>query len=135
MPSPEATAAAVWRALDGVLDPCSRFNGSRLSFVALGMVDDVSVDTDGVAQIRLLLDDPTCLYLVEIHKEVSAAATSVPGVTAASVTVAGDELWTSERMTPAARTKLDRGRLLTIDLSLLSAEAGQRLSARPQVRD
>jgi metal-sulfur cluster biosynthetic enzyme len=132
MPSPKPTAEAVWRALHGVIDPCSRFNGSRLSLFALGMIDDVSVDADGVAQIRLLLDDPTCLYLVEIHKEISAAAVSVPGVTAANVTVAGDELWTRDRLTPEARAKLERGRLLTIDRSLLSAQAGRQPRARTQ---
>jgi metal-sulfur cluster biosynthetic enzyme len=112
---------AVWGALDQVIDPCSRFNGSNLSFVALGMIDDVEVGSDSVARIRLLLDDPTCLYLVEIYKEVREAALAVPGITGVDVSLRGDELWTNDRLTRAARARLDRrpsGRLLSLSTSV-----------------
>ncbi len=119
MSTREATALEqeIWAALDGVLDPCSRFNGTYLSFVALGMVDDVSADADGAVRVRLLLDDPTCLYLVEIHHEVREAIRRVPGVTTVDISVRGDELWDSTRLTPAARSVLGRrpsGRLIPL---------------------
>lgn len=119
MPTREASALQrqVWDALDGVLDPCSRFNGSYLSFVALGMIDEVRVDDAGVVHVRLLLDDPTCLYMVEIHHEVREAVCSVPGVTSVEISVRGDELWDSTRLTPAARSVLGRrpsGRLIPL---------------------
>jgi metal-sulfur cluster biosynthetic enzyme len=98
----------VWAALDQVLDPCSRFNGTNLSFVALGMVDGVEVAAGGLARIRLLLDDPTCLYMVEIYKQVREAVLSVPGITEVEVSLRTDELWTNERLTSAARATLGR---------------------------
>ena len=114
MPMSEAEAAGladhVWSALDHVLDPCSRFNGTRLSLVALGMVDEITVSEDGAAQISLLLDDPTCLYLVEIHREVIAAANSVPGITAATVSLRSDIFWGRERMTDVAQRQLEHRR-------------------------
>jgi metal-sulfur cluster biosynthetic enzyme len=119
MPTRETGAVeqAIWDALDGVLDPCSRFNGTYLSFVALGMVDEVRADDAGAAHVRLLLDDPTCLYMVEIHHEVRQVVLGVPGVTAVEISVRGDELWDSSRLTPAARTVLGRrpsGRLIPL---------------------
>jgi metal-sulfur cluster biosynthetic enzyme len=106
--SPESTTTAVWQALEGVIDPCSRFNGSCLSLVSLGMVEDVSVDPEGAAHIQLLLDDPTCPFFADIHKQVGDAVLAVPGITGARVALRGDALWTRERMTVAARAKLER---------------------------
>jgi len=104
------TAEAVREAVAAVIDPCSRFIGSNMGFGELGMIDAVEVTDEGEAHISLLLDDPTCLYMVEIERSVRLAALSVPGVTAAVVSVRWDELWTDERATEEARTKL-RGRL------------------------
>jgi metal-sulfur cluster biosynthetic enzyme len=125
MPTPDATALEqdVWAALDGVLDPCSRFNGTYLSFVALGMVDEVGADDGGAVHVRLLLDDPTCLYMVEIHHEVREAVRSVPGVTSVEISVRADELWDSTRLTPAARSVLGRrpsGRLIPLATGALA---------------
>jgi metal-sulfur cluster biosynthetic enzyme len=119
MPTRDATPLeqAIWNALDGVIDPCSRFNGTYLSFVALGMIDEVRADDDGSTHVRLLLDDPTCLYMVEIHHEVREAVLGVAGVTGVEISVRGDELWDSTRLTPAARTVLGRrptGRLIPL---------------------
>lgn len=102
----ENLAREVWTSLGRVLDPCSRFNGSYLSFVDLGMVDAVEVTDDGVAHIRLLLDDPTCLYMAEIHREIHAVGLAVPGITGVELSLRSDELWTNERLTPAARARL-----------------------------
>ena len=71
-----------------VLDPCGRINGTQLSLAALGMVDDVSVGVDGRVDVRLLLDDPVCIYTPEIVEAVRNAALKVPGVT-------GDEQFTN----------------------------------------
>jgi metal-sulfur cluster biosynthetic enzyme len=105
-----AAEAAVREALGKVVDPCSRFIGSNLSFAELGMIDDVKIADDGSVDISLLLDDPTCLYIVEIEREIRLAALSVPGVTAAAVSVRWDEIWTDERATDEARSKLHGGR-------------------------
>jgi metal-sulfur cluster biosynthetic enzyme len=94
--------------LSGVLDPCGVHNGTRLSLVELGMVEDVAVDTAGNATIRLLLDDPVCMYLVDIMLGVEDAARQVNGVRSATVEIIGDQLWSSERMSDQARAKIAR---------------------------
>src|ERR1700738_2259561 len=73
-------SARVERQLDRVIDPCSRFNGSWLSFNDLGMIESVLETEPGRVLIRLLLDDPLCLYMVDIHTEIRNAALEVPGV-------------------------------------------------------
>lgn len=107
----------VLAALAGVVDPCSRFMGSNLGFSELGMIDSVEASADGDVSITLLLDDPTCLYMVEIERSLRLAAEAVPGVRSATVSVRWDELWTEERASPEAQRVLLRKRqpqLLTI---------------------
>lgn len=97
---------AVLGALAEVIDPCSRFNGSHLDLVELGMVDRVETDGHGTVEITLLLDDPTCLYAASICQQVTAVASTVPGIAAVTVAIRADELWTAERLSEAARAKL-----------------------------
>lgn len=101
-----ALRSSIERAIDSVLDPCSRFNGTNLSFLELGMVDAIEIADDGRVLVRLLLDDPTCMYLFEIFHEVETAVRAVPGVTDVTMDLRGDTLWTEARMTAAARERL-----------------------------
>jgi metal-sulfur cluster biosynthetic enzyme len=104
----QATAAAVMGRLGTVLDPCSLHNGTRLSFVDLGMVDDVQVTPSGHVTIELLLDDPVCMYMVDIILSVEQAVRVVPGVTGVEVSIAGDRLWDRDRLTDATKAKIAR---------------------------
>lgn len=97
---------AVRAALAEVIDPCSRFNGSHLDLVELGMIDRVEIDGDATVEITLLLDDPTCLYAASICQQVTAAVSAVRGVEAVTVAIRADELWTAARLSEAARSKL-----------------------------
>jgi metal-sulfur cluster biosynthetic enzyme len=101
-------ADQVREALRGVLDPCSLFNGTRLSLVELGMVANVEHTGNGCVRISLLLDDPVCLYVADIHHELRAVALAVPGVSRVEFDFLRDQLWTQERATPAARKRMRR---------------------------
>jgi metal-sulfur cluster biosynthetic enzyme len=92
--------------LELVLDPCSRINGTRLSLVELGMIERVTEVSPGEVKIDLFLDDPMCIYMVDIHTEVRAAATTVAGVDKVHVEVIANRLWTSERLHAGARAKI-----------------------------
>lgn len=92
--------------LDTVLDPCSIYNGTRLSFVELGMVERISTPAPGQVTVRMLLDDPVCLYVSRIHDEVRAAALRVPGVDSVEIEFSGDEIWTDDRAAPAVRERI-----------------------------
>lgn len=95
-----------WDALNRVLDPCSVFNGTRLSLVELGMVEEVRIE-NGRADILLFLDDPTCLLFFEIHRMVVAEVGAISGVDEVSVELKADEIWTEERMTRTGRERLE----------------------------
>ncbi|WP_236793401.1 metal-sulfur cluster assembly factor [Amycolatopsis sp. GM8] len=90
-----------------VVDPCGRTNGTGLTLGELGMVDSVDVGTDGVATVRLLLDDPVCLYSVPIRAEVATAARSVAGVTEVRIEHSTDRLWDPDRLSPEAAAKIE----------------------------
>ncbi|HEY5331963.1 MAG TPA: iron-sulfur cluster assembly protein [Solirubrobacterales bacterium] len=104
-------------ALNTVLDPCSVFNGTRLSIVELGMVDEVVVDDGGDVLVRLFLDDPTCIFFFEISRMVKEAIGQIEGVGAIDLEIKADEIWTEDRMDPAARERLASIRAKRSELS------------------
>jgi metal-sulfur cluster biosynthetic enzyme len=101
----QLTEAVVRAAITSVVDPCSRYNGSQLNLVELGMVDSIRI-SDGTIGIRLLLDDPMCMYTFLIQKEIRDAVGSLPGVDAVVIEVLADQIWSEQRMSDAARDRL-----------------------------
>lgn len=97
--------AAVRTAIQGVVDPCSRLQGTDLSLLDLGMVESVRVHR-GRVQVDLLLDDPLCMYTFVIQKELRDRVGALPGVTAVDIAVLPDFTWSKERVTPRARARL-----------------------------
>jgi ATP-binding protein involved in chromosome partitioning len=57
----------------------------RRPITDLGMVDEIKVDADGRARVRILLTVPGCPLRDTLHRDVTAAAGAVPGVTAVDV--------------------------------------------------
>jgi len=104
----EKVLAGVRDRVSEVLDPCSIHNGTRLTFADLGMIDDVSVDDTDTARIRLVIDDPLCVYMVEIITGLRTAALSVDGITDARIEIAGEELWTPDRLPPRTLERMDQ---------------------------
>ena len=105
---PDESAAAhvshrVHEALSGVVDPCCRDRG--ISVVDMGLVSDVSLD-DGTARVEILLTSGWCPFQVDLVAEISAAATSVPGVRDAEVRIGLEQVWSPDRMSPSARRSL-----------------------------
>jgi metal-sulfur cluster biosynthetic enzyme len=106
--TPDRTS--IEHAIDGVLDPCSRFNGTNLSFVELGMIDEIRIGDDGHVLIKLWLDDPTCLYLAVIRRELREAVSEVEGVEQVEFEVVWDRIWTEEQLDERGRAKLAASR-------------------------
>ncbi|MFN2589566.1 MAG: metal-sulfur cluster assembly factor [Actinomycetota bacterium] len=106
-PRSDATGrGAAWAAINEVIDPCSRFNGSHLGLVDLGMVKDVDVHGSS-ATITLLLDDPVCMYTFIIQKEIREALAK-RGIDHVEIRVCGDEIWTTDRLSHVAAVRLGR---------------------------
>jgi metal-sulfur cluster biosynthetic enzyme len=103
------TREQIYDALSTVYDTCSVFNGTNLDIVEMGFVHDVEQD-GGSVRVRLLLSDPMCVYLFEMRSQIVNALEALPGVEAVEVEPVAGELWWPERMTPAARERLERVR-------------------------
>lgn len=112
MPVPEpitsdmARREAALAAINEVIDPCSRFNGSHLGLVDLGMVKDIAVDGPS-ARITLLLDDPVCIYTFVIQHEIRQALEQ-RGITDVDIEICADEIWTADRLSAVAQVRLGR---------------------------
>ncbi len=92
-------------ALGQVLDPCSIFNRTDLSIAQMGLIRDVRVD-DRTAHVRLLLTDPACIYYFQMAQEIEERLTALPEIDRVTVESTSDQLWTEDRMDPAARKAL-----------------------------
>jgi metal-sulfur cluster biosynthetic enzyme len=104
-----ATREQIFERLGTVYDTCSVFNGTRLDIVEMGLVHDVEQD-GGRVRVRLLLTDPMCLYLFEMRAQIIEALSALPGVEHVEVEPVAGKLWWPERMTPAARERLQHRR-------------------------
>lgn len=97
---------AALAAINEVIDPCSRLNGSHLGLVDLGMVKDVSVEGRS-ATVTLLLDDPICIYTFVIQHEIREALRR-RGIEQVDIGICADEIWTADRLSAAAAVRLGR---------------------------
>jgi metal-sulfur cluster biosynthetic enzyme len=107
------TREQIYDALSTVYDTCSVFNGTNLDIVEMGLVHDVEQE-GGSVRVRLLLSDPMCVYLFEMRSQIVNALEALPGVEVVEVEPVAGELWWPERMTPAARKRLERVRRLRL---------------------
>ncbi len=97
--------AAVRGALQRVRDTCSIFNRTNLTIVEMGLVQSVRVE-GGHVTVRLLLTDPMCSFFFEIGQRIREEVLALAGVDEVHVESSADELWTPERISPAARERL-----------------------------
>jgi metal-sulfur cluster biosynthetic enzyme len=88
-------------ALAGVYDPCCREKG--ISVLDMGLVRSVQVE-EGVAKVELLLTSGWCPFAAGVLTEVKEQILGQPGITDADVSIVWDEAWTTDRLSPRART-------------------------------
>ncbi|OLT14862.1 hypothetical protein BJF78_17015 [Pseudonocardia sp. CNS-139] len=86
-------------ALAEVYDPCCREKG--VSVVDMGLLRSVAV-TGGHARVELLLTSGWCPFAAQVLTDVERAVAAQPGITSAEVAVVWDEVWTPDRLSPAA---------------------------------
>jgi metal-sulfur cluster biosynthetic enzyme len=98
--------SAVRAAIDEVVDPCSRLQGTNISLQDLGMVERVTVAEGGAVRVELLLDDPLCMYTFVIQQELRERIGALVGVQSVEITVLPDFSWSRERVSPAAQARL-----------------------------
>ena len=97
----QAAQQSVMDALATIFDPEIPVN-----IVDLGLIYDVIVTEDGVAEIKMTLTAPACPVAGAIVEEVAQKAGHVSGIAKAHVVLVWDPPWSPDRMTEAAKLEL-----------------------------
>lgn len=95
------TEDAVRKVLRQVKDP-----ELNLSIVDLGLVYDVSVDTEGDVDIKMTLTSPGCPSGPEIVGDAQRTVKQLDGVQNVDVEIVWEPYWTPERIDPRVRSYL-----------------------------
>jgi metal-sulfur cluster biosynthetic enzyme len=90
-------------ALAEVYDPCCREKG--ISVLDMGLVRSAEV-VDGVARVELLLTSGWCPFAASVLTQVKDQILTQPGIDDADVSIVWDEAWTTDRLSPRARSIL-----------------------------
>ena len=90
-------------ALAEVYDPCCREKG--ISVLDMGLVRSAGI-VDGVAKVELLLTSGWCPFAATVLTQVKDQILSQPGIDDADVSIVWDEAWTTDRLSPRARSIL-----------------------------
>lgn len=74
--------------LDEVIDPCSAANGTNLSIIEMGLLDEIDVD-EGHVTVSMRLTSPFCMQLPYFVAEIDERVSAIDEVV--SVTLETDE--------------------------------------------
>ncbi|MEA2249967.1 MAG: hypothetical protein QOG70_209 [Solirubrobacteraceae bacterium] len=96
--------ATVLAALGEVYDPCCADRG--LSIVDMGVVEDVRVDGSHV-EVDLVLTTGWCPFVASMSSAIPDRLRRVDGVETVAVEVVWDPVWTTDRLSDAARAELE----------------------------
>ena len=109
-----ATADAIWKVLEGIVDPCSRAVGAPAGLVSMGLVLDVSVSgTPGAAIVNVTLGitEPGCMmqgiFSAAAEREIRALA----GVADVVVRIDHGHVWDPDDMAVEYQARLSKLRL------------------------
>jgi len=94
--------ALIVEALKTVYDP-----EIPVDIYELGLIYDVTVNEQGVADVTMTLTSPACPVAGTLPGEVENKIRSVAGVTDVKVALVWDPPWSPERMSEAARLELN----------------------------
>ncbi len=73
----------------------------------LGLIYDLAIDQAGVVQVRMTLTSPACPVAGILPGHVETALKAIEGVSDAKVELVWDPPWTPDRMSEAAKLKLN----------------------------
>jgi metal-sulfur cluster biosynthetic enzyme len=100
---------AVWEVLGSIPDPCSIATGVPISLVEMGIVTGVEVE-GRTAIVSLQLTSPICMQVPTISAAVEEGIRKLDGLDGVELRIGSSEVWTPERMSPAARQRLGEAR-------------------------
>ncbi|ELY50406.1 metal-sulfur cluster assembly factor [Natronolimnohabitans innermongolicus] len=99
--------ARVRERLDEIVDPCSAANGTDLSIVSMGLIDEIEID-DGHVTVSMHLTSPFCMQIPFFIDEVEDRVGSIEGVDAVSLETDSGINWSQNMMDGEARRKREQ---------------------------
>ncbi|ERG96007.1 metal-sulfur cluster assembly factor, partial [Haloquadratum walsbyi] len=95
---------AVRDRLEEVIDPCSAANGTELSIIQMGLLDEIDIKEDHV-HIELMVTSPMCTMVSYFIKEIRSEVTELPEVNSVEVSSDNGLQWTQSMLTEEAQMK------------------------------
>jgi ATP-binding protein involved in chromosome partitioning len=95
--TPTTTTAAVEKALELVIDPCSKAMGSPMDIVTMGLVESIDID-GGKVTITVILTDAACYFFTAIEQFVTDVVGVLPDVDEVDVQISSTTLWSPDRI-------------------------------------
>ncbi len=87
--------------LDRVLDP-----ELGVSIVALGLIYEITVDSEGICNIRMTLTTIGCPLFGQIQKEIEDKVMELEEIEDVTIELTFDPPWNPDKMIPEARIQL-----------------------------
>lgn len=94
----------VMEALARCYDPCCQDRG--ISVVDMGLIHDVRVEAGAVA-VDVMLTTGWCPSVASINQMIVDEVSTVDGVESVRVEIVFDPVWTTDRLSESARSKLE----------------------------
>ncbi len=99
--TPPVSPELARKALRAVKDP-----ELGLNIIDIGLIYDVVVTDEGIAQVKMTLTSPGCPAGTEIIDDVKQTLADLEGITAVEVDLVWEPYWTPDRMDPRVRAFL-----------------------------
>ncbi|MBV7520509.1 metal-sulfur cluster assembly factor [Ensifer sp. ENS12] len=103
--------AAIYGALERVVDPCSIATGAPITLREMGMIEAIDID-GGAVRVTLRLTSPVCWQAANIIAMVEKAVGALPEVDSVDCALNGRAQWVPDMMHPDATARLRRLRPL-----------------------
>lgn len=98
---------AVHAVLDTIIDPCSAANGTDLSIVEMGLLDDIRIQ-DGHVDVDLMVTSPMCTMIPYFIKEIRRDVGELDGVESVEVAADNGLEWVPSMMSDDAKERRRR---------------------------
>jgi len=100
--------------LDDVIDPCSAANGTDLSLVEMGLVDDVEVAAHDVT-VSLRLTSPFCTQIPYFIEEIEETVGELDGVSSVTLETDRGLEWHQGMMTESAQARREERKAARVE--------------------
>ena len=108
-----ATADAIWKVLEAIVDPCSKAVGAPVGLVSMGLVLDVSVSgapEAAIVNVQLGITEPGCMMQGIFSATADREIRELPGVADVVVRIDHGYVWGPDDMAAEYRARLAKVR-------------------------